>query len=234
MTGCEGEALEVVQSQAAREFAQLWRLGQEIKVESTPRGWDGHVLSVTGPGFAHGDLRLRLVGDYQPSNAALAVAAAHLLDDVPEDAIREGLASTRWPGRLQVIAEGPRVVLDGGHNPAAMVKAGAALRRLIGSEKLVAVFAMLSERDPVQLLGALRTLSPDAVVFTEPASAHGHAISAETLASVYGPGANVARPARMALDQARGLAGASGNVLVCGSLYLVGEVLSLTDLRVST
>ena len=115
-----------------------------------------------------------------------------------------------------------------------MVKAGAALRRLIGSEKLVAVFAMLSERDPVQLLGALRTLSPDAVVFTEPASAHGHAISAETLASVYGPGANVARPARTALDQARGLAGASGNVLVCGSLYLVGEVLSLTDLRVST
>src|SRR5438067_11765684 len=79
VTGCEGEALGVVQSQAAREFAQLWRLGQEIKVESTPRGWDGHVLSVTGPGFAHGDLRLRLVGDYQPSNAALAVAAAHLL-----------------------------------------------------------------------------------------------------------------------------------------------------------
>src|SRR5438094_6632453 len=203
VTGCEGEALEVVQSQAAREFAQLWRLGQEIKVESTPRGWDGHVLRVTGPGLAHGDLRLRLVGDYQPSNAALAVAAAHLLDEVPEDAIREGLASTRWPGRLQVIAEGPRVVLDGGHNPAAMVKAGAALRRLIGSEKLVAVFAMLSERDPVQLLGALRTLSPDAVVFTEPASAHGHAISPEELITVYGPGAQAARPASAALEQAK-------------------------------
>src|SRR2546422_772795 len=189
VTGCEGEALKVVQSQAARESAELWRLGQEIKVESTPRGWDGHLLSVTGPGFAHGDLRIRLVGDYQPSNAALAVAAAHLLDDVPEDAIREGLASTRWPGRLQVIAEGPRVILDGGHNPAAMVKAGAALRRLIGSERLVAVFAMLSERHPVQLLGALRTLAPDAVVFTEPASAKGHAIPAEQLALVYGAGA---------------------------------------------
>jgi dihydrofolate synthase/folylpolyglutamate synthase len=229
VTGCEGEALEIVQSQAARQSAELWRLGHEIKVESTTRGWDGYVLSVTGPGFAHRDLRLRLVGDYQPSNAALAVAAAHLLDDVPEDAVGDGLASTRWPGRLQVIAEGPRVILDGGHNPAAMVKAGAALRRLIGSERLVAVFAMLSERDPVQLLGALRTLSPDAVVFTEPASAHGHAITPERLASVYGAGAHVARRASVALDQARALAGASGNVLVCGSLYLVGEVLSLTD-----
>jgi dihydrofolate synthase/folylpolyglutamate synthase len=229
VTGCEGEALEIVQSQAARQSAELWRLGHEIKVESTTRGWDGYVLSVTGPGFAHRDLRLRLVGDYQPSNAALAVAAAHLLDDVPEDAVGDGLASTRWPGRLQVIAEGPRVILDGGHNPAAMVKAGAALRRLIGSESLVAVFAMLSERDPVQLLGALRTLSPDAVVFTEPASTHGHAITPERLASVYGAGAHVARRASVALDQARALAGASGNVLVCGSLYLVGEVLSLTD-----
>src|SRR5256712_4465868 len=234
VTGCEGEALEIVQAQAARESAALWRLGQEIKVESTSRGWDGHVLSVTGPGFAHRDLRLGLVGDYQPANATLAVAAAHLLDDVSEDAIRDGLASTRWPGRLQVIAERPRVILDGGHNPAAMLKAGAALRRLIGSEKLVAVFAMLSERDPVQLLAALRTLKPEAVVFTEPASAHGHAIEADTLDELYGPGAYVARPAGAALEKARELAGPAGNVLVSGSLYLVGEVLSLTDLRVST
>ena len=110
-----------------------------------------------------------------------------------------------------------------------MVKAGAALRKLIGSERLVAVFAMLSERDPVQLLEALRTLHPDAVVFTEPASARGHAIAAERLAAVYGPGAYVARPAGAALERARELAGSSGNVLVAGSLYLVGEVLSLKD-----
>ena len=234
VTGCEGEALEIVEARAARESAQVWRLGREIKVESQSRGWDGHVLSVTGPGFAHHDLGLRLVGDYQPSNAALAVAAAHLLGQMPDGAIRTGLNSTRWPGRLQVIAERPRVILDGGHNPAAMVKAGAALRRLIGSERLVAVFAMLSERDPVQLLGALRTLAPDAVVFTEPTSAQGHAIPAEQLASVFGAGAHVARPASAALDQARQRAGTSGNVLVCGSLYLVGEVLSLKDLRAGT
>src|SRR6266446_979567 len=69
VTGCEREALEIVEAHAARESAQVWRLGREIKVESQSRGWDGHVLSVTGPGFAHHDLGLRLVGDYQPSNA---------------------------------------------------------------------------------------------------------------------------------------------------------------------
>ena len=69
------------------------------------------------------------------------------------------------------------MILDGGHNPAAMTKSGAALRRLIGTERLVAVFAMLSERDPDQLLAALRKMKPDAVVFTEPGSAGGHAIA---------------------------------------------------------
>jgi len=229
VTGCEGEALQIVEAQAARVSAQLWRLGREVSIESTSLGWDGHVLSVTGPGFVHRDLRLPLVGDYQPANAALAVAAAHLLDAVTDDQVRAGLASTRWPGRLEVIAEHPRVILDGGHNSAAMVKAGAALRRLIGQERLVAVFAMLSERDPVQLLAALRTLKPEAVVFTEPASAQGHVIAPERLAAEYGAGALVARPAGEALERARKLAGTAGNVLVCGSIYLVGEILALRD-----
>jgi folylpolyglutamate synthase/dihydropteroate synthase len=88
---------------------------------------------------------------------------------------------------------------------------------------------MLSERDPVQLLRALRTLTPDAVVFTEPASAHGHVIPPETLAGLYGDGAHVVRPASAAVELAAELAGVSGNVLVCGSLYLVGEVLALRD-----
>jgi dihydrofolate synthase/folylpolyglutamate synthase len=229
VTGCQGEALEIVEARATATSSAIWRLGREIRLESTSLGWDGHLVSVAGPGFEHRDLGLRLVGDFQPANAALAVASAHLLDDVSDDAVRRGLEATRWPGRLQLIAEHPRVILDGGHNPAAMVKAGAALRRLIGDEPLVAVFAMLSERDPVQLVEALRTLRPDAVVFTEPASAHGHAVAPEILSGVYGKDSHVARPASAALERAKELAGETGNVLVCGSLYLVGEILSLKD-----
>jgi dihydrofolate synthase/folylpolyglutamate synthase len=230
VTGCRGEALEIVQARAAEVGAPVWRLGREILVESESLGWDGWRMNVTGPGFEHRDLRLSLAGDYQPENAALAVAAARLLDGgIGHEAVRSGLAAAQWPGRLQVISRRPRVILDGGHNPAAMVKAGAALRRLIGSERLVAVFAMLSERDPVQLLGALRTLRPDAVVFTEPASAHGHAVSPETLDELYGSGSYVARPAAAALERAKEMAGPDGNVLVCGSLYLVGEILALRD-----
>ena len=228
VTGCEGSALSIVEEHARAAGAPVWILGRDVHVESKSRGWEGHTINVTGPGFEHKDLFLPLVGDYQPVNAALAVASAHLLDDISDDDVRLGLQSTRWPGRLQVIANQPRVILDGGHNPAAMMKAGAALRRLIGTEPLVAVFAMLSERDPAQLLAALRTLEPDAAVFTEPESAAGHAVSAELLAQTYGASGCSVLPAAAALERARQMAGQAGNVLVCGSLYLVGEILALS------
>jgi dihydrofolate synthase/folylpolyglutamate synthase len=228
VTGCEGSALSIVQEHARAAGAQVWVLGRDVHVESRSHGWEGHTMNVTGPGFKHKDLFLPLVGDYQPVNAALAVATAHLLDDVSDDQVRQGLQSTRWPGRLQVIAKHPRVILDGGHNPAAMLKAGAALRRLIGTERLVTAFAMLSERDPNQLLAALRALKPDAAVFTEPASAASHAVPADRLAQLYGAGAQSVLPAVAALARARDLAGHEGNVLVCGSLYLVGEILAVS------
>ncbi|MGA7913286.1 MAG: folylpolyglutamate synthase/dihydrofolate synthase family protein [Candidatus Dormiibacterota bacterium] len=227
VTGCRGEALAIVEEHARNAGANLWRLGSEIEVESVSLGWDGHTIAVSGPGFAHDGIHVPLVGDYQPANAALAIAAAHALDDISDRAVHEGIASTRWPGRLQVVASRPRVVLDGGHNPAAMTKAGAALRALIGRQRLVTLFAMLSERDPAQLMAALRTLKPDAAVFTEPLSAAGHSVDAEMLAELYGQGAHHVRPATAALARARELAGPDGNVLVCGSLYLVGEILAL-------
>jgi dihydrofolate synthase/folylpolyglutamate synthase len=227
VTGCEGAALEIVEAHARKAGASVWRLGREVHVESTSKGWDGHMVSVSGPGFVHRDLKVPLVGDYQPDNAALAVATAHALDDVDDKAVRLGLAQTKWPGRLQVIAAAPRVVLDGGHNPAAMTKSGLSLRRLIESERLVTVFAMLSERDPLLLLAALRTLSPDAAVFTEPASAGAHAIPARDLAAMFGSGAEAVVPASAALERAKSLAGRDGNVLVCGSFYLVGEILAI-------
>ena len=126
ITGAVSSALAIVEEHAREAGSPLWVLGRDIHVESSSRGWEGHVLTVTGPNFEYTDLTLPLVGDYQPTNAALAVASAQVLDQITEDHVRGGLQATRWPGRLQVVATGPRVILDGGHNPAALKKAGAA------------------------------------------------------------------------------------------------------------
>ena len=227
VTGCDGVALEIVEEHARRAQAQLWRLRHEIELAVRPQGWAGYSIDVAGPGFEHTGLDLKLLGEYQPANAALAVACAHVITEVSDAAVRNGLAAARWPGRLQLIGEKPRVILDGGHNPAALSKAGRSLRQLIGDERLVVVFGMLSERDPAQVLAAMRTMHPDGAIFTEAPSAGTHAIPASRLAEVYGAGSEAVSDVSEALDRASELAGPDGNVLVCGSLYLVGDVVAL-------
>ena len=62
-----------------------------------------------------------LLGSYQPANAALAIEALRLLRErgwrIPPEAVREGVAAARWPGRFEVVAARPLTIIDGGHNP---------------------------------------------------------------------------------------------------------------------
>src|SRR6202795_1706062 len=84
ITGCEGLALEIVEEHSRKVASSLWRLGHEIRLTSTSKGWDGHALDVAVDGHRYKDLSLPLVGDYQPANAALAVAAAVALGDATD------------------------------------------------------------------------------------------------------------------------------------------------------
>jgi len=101
VTGCEGSALSIVEEHARSAGVPVWVLGRDIQVKVQSRGWEGHVMDVTGPGFEHRDLILPLVGDYQPANAALAIAAAHLLESVTDDPVfvfkESALRRTRSP-----------------------------------------------------------------------------------------------------------------------------------------
>ena len=224
ITGAAPPALAVVAEQAAAAGATLLRLGQEITYEATWAGWDGSELTVTVDGAVHSDLHVPLLGSYQPANAALAVAAAEALGDATPTSVRAGLASTRWPGRLEVFEGAPRIVLDGAHNPAALDRVVPDLRRLVGREPVAVVFAAMADKDVAAMLQRLRGLDPAAIVFTRAASAGDRAAPPADLAAGWGPGAVVVEDAPAAVDRAREAIPARGTVLVCGSLYLVGDV----------
>jgi dihydrofolate synthase / folylpolyglutamate synthase len=223
VTGAEGAALDVVERRADEMGAEVWRLGREIRWESRWRGWNGSTLSVEGPGFAHRDLEIGLLGSWQPANAALAVAASHALGDATEEAVREGLATARWPGRLQPV--GRTLLFDGGHNPAGLRRLVPDVARLAERRPVVVVFGAMTDKELPTMLDELRGLDPVAVVFTAAASAGERAAPPESLAAAWGPGGEAALPASAALRRAHQLGGETGLVLVCGSLYLVGELL---------
>ncbi|MGQ3039422.1 MAG: bifunctional folylpolyglutamate synthase/dihydrofolate synthase [Brevundimonas sp.] len=174
-----------------------------------------------------------LAGPHQIANAGLAVAVALELD-LPEQAIAEGLQAVRWPARLQRLSAGPygeaaraaqaELWLDGGHNPHAGRALAVALaeRQARAPQPTALIVGMLANKDAGGFFEALR--DSDASVFTVPFD--GAAAEPEALAAVargHGLGAQASADVGQALEHALRLG--AGRVVICGSLYLAGEVL---------
>jgi dihydrofolate synthase/folylpolyglutamate synthase len=168
-----------------------------------------------------------LAGKHQADNAALAVAMLLHQDKVrvSRDAMAKGITAARWPARLQLLGEGPltalvpgsRVWLDGGHN----VDAGLAIARHFSkAPPLHLITGMLANKDPSAIVAPLegKLLSLSVV----PAPGH-EAHRPEDFA----PFSDL--PVRAFADVASALLALppGEDVLICGSLYLAGEVLRL-------
>jgi dihydrofolate synthase/folylpolyglutamate synthase len=223
LTAATGEALRVVERRAAGAgAAALWRLGRELRLETRWCGWQGLEIDLDGPGFSYRDLRIGMLGGFQSLNAALAVAAAHALGDANEDAVREGLKAARWPGRLELA--GDRLLLDGAHNQDGVRELVTSLRQLLGDSPVVVVFGAMADKDVAAMLDEVRRLQPERVIFTIASSAVLRAASPSQLAETWGAGSEVRPHAPDALMRAKQIAGSEGWVVVCGSIYLVGEL----------
>ena len=178
-----------------------------------------------------------LAGPHQVENAATAVACAAALGEyaVEPSHLAEGLAAATWPGRLQRLDSGPlRALLpadaelwvDGGHNPAAGAALAAWSAERDDGAPLHLVVGMLDTKDAGGFLAPLAPYATSAVTLTvagEPA-----ALDAEALAAAATAAGMKARAAP-SIEAALALATASARpprVLVCGSLYLAGQVLA--------
>ncbi len=178
-------------------------------------------------------VRLTLDGGHQRGNARVAVAAfesfSRALGRVSDSrAIRHGLETARWPGRLQLIPGAPSILLDGAHN-AAGAEALAAHLALRSGPKPVLLFAAMAGKDVASVLGPL-VPHVAAVVATRPAVLRAaESLDLAAVARACGLPAGAEPDTMRALEKARALAGPGGLVLVAGSLYLVGAVLTLLE-----
>jgi dihydrofolate synthase/folylpolyglutamate synthase len=173
---------------------------------------------------------LALEGAHQKANAALAVRVARELN-VPDKAIDKGLKGTRWPGRLEHIeTERGLAILDGAHNPdgaqalAAYLRSGKSIPpsffgpHIPKNPPVCLVFGALADKAWTEMLDALVPVSAHRV-YVEP---HGRAAAPVEALAARHPG-ETATTVTDALRRARELVGKTGIVVVCGSLYLVGE-----------
>ncbi len=171
---------------------------------------------------------------YQRKNfaAALAAAAAYLGKPLDAATVARVAAHSQVPGRLQVISESPRTILDGAHNPSGLAALVAALPDAAGERPVTAVVSILDDKDAAAML---RELIPATAGLVFTASANRRSLPPATLASLAaqlgGPPAEVEPDARRALARARELAGPGGAVVATGSIYLVADLASAPGAR---
>ena len=171
-------------------------------------------------------LAVALRGRHQLANASLALAALELASEhfpVPEDTLRRGLETVRWPGRLEVMSERPLVILDGAHNPEGVCALADELLELRQGRKIRLLFATMADKEWQLMLGTLAKLA-DEMIFTRVAMER--SADPELLAK----NIPIPVPNRVIPDSQTALAALLDSaqpddiIVVAGSLYLLGEV----------
>ncbi|MHC4199682.1 MAG: bifunctional folylpolyglutamate synthase/dihydrofolate synthase [Planctomycetota bacterium] len=229
----ETSAEEAIAHAARQVGAPLWWVGRDVdlRMQDDPAGQG--VFSVRTPTCTYDGLSIPLAGAHQRENACVAVGLVELargrgLGRVTPDAVREGLARVRWPGRFQEVASRPVTILDGAHNPASVEALLATLAERFGSTRPVYVLSIASDKEWRKMIGALAGTA-GAMVLTSSGSPR--ALAPDDLAGeARRAGVEtvvVEEDAVAALEKARSTAGPDGLVVATGSLYLVGKLLPL-------
>jgi dihydrofolate synthase / folylpolyglutamate synthase len=227
VTGAVEPALAIVRERAAKVGVTLRVVGGDVAYAGRSEGMAGVSVETV---FAGSAVRVRapLRGAFQVANIATAVAVCDALRDtgiaIDAAAVESGCATVRWPGRMDWIEGRPPLLIDGAHNPAGMAAMVASARGLVAGRRCVAIFAAMGNKDVASMAAGLRDLTSEIVV-TAPAVER--AMAPEKLSGLFDPPAAIEPDVAAALEHARRLAGPDGVVVVCGSLYLAGEVLDL-------
>ena len=236
------EALAVVHAEAAGRGVRLIERHTAAVIAHAASAASGR-FGLTTQRAAYGELVVPLAGRHQVENAALAVLAAEALAEatgleIPAGAVAEGLARVQWPGRLQIAGDRPLMLLDGAHNPAACETLACALKDLRDSgayRELTLVFGVLQDKDLDPMLRHLLPLARRLVLtrgqsprFREPREIAFHV---EEQAGKAGVDLVLKADLPAALETARAMSAEGDAVCLCGSLYLVGDAMSLMGIE---
>ena len=220
------EALRTIARASEAQHARLVLVGRDVEARIEAVSLAGVRATIRGLRGTY-PIRLPLLGRHQGVNAATAIAAVELLADrvgpVSAGAVRRGLATVRWPARVELIETRPYTIVDMGHNPASMAALRETLQELLGGRRLVLVFGMLETKDYRTVTAMIAPLA-DAVVTTTPDNPH--ALPAAVLAAEvrkYTARVTALPDRRAAVEHGRALAGPEDVLVVTGSVYLVGE-----------
>lgn len=238
----EPEAMAVIEHAAAEHGCEL-RMPDFAQLEEGAVKWEDGASPFRPFSYKEwADLRTGILGSYQPQNATVALEAVDVLRGrgwrIPDEAVRAGVAQTRWPGRFEIVEggsspDGFAIVVDGGHNPQGARALADSLAEVFPGRKPVFVIGVLEDKDYPRMLEDVLPLGSAFVCVTpdNPRALPAHKLARAirwTGQDLLGCSACVnpvvARDFEDAIRRARELAGPDGLICAFGSLYSVAAL----------
>ncbi|MFA4919828.1 MAG: folylpolyglutamate synthase/dihydrofolate synthase family protein [Thermodesulfovibrionales bacterium] len=249
----EPEAAKVVREKARELSSALYLYGKDFSALLKKSDASGICFDYSDGSIKLKDLTLPLSGEHQMRNASLAVKAADLFLNSPrlrvsasprQDSssrllkyIRDGLASTKWPGRLELVQSNPPILIDGAHNPAAAHVLSKTIKSIFLNKykKIIMVLGIMSDKDMKGIMGPLLPLASEIIVTApsyERAASPGRL--AEIAASLGFSDIRISSTVKEAID----LAIKDGRqmpdsplIVITGSFYTIGEAMEALGRR---
>lgn len=179
------------------------------------------------------NIEIPLAGEYQVDNAACAIKASVILNDlgweIGEEDIKRGLKNVCWRGRFDVIKRKPVVICDGAHNPSGIKSFVESFVRLFTYNRLFVIFGVMNDKD-FSKMGEFIIPHADSLILVEPNVER--ALDPEIMLNDfkrYKREILVIKDVRAAIDHALSRAGEKDIICIVGSLYLVSEALQILE-----
>jgi dihydrofolate synthase / folylpolyglutamate synthase len=239
----DDEVVCVFQEHAHLNESNLKVLGDDVLYTSrfqsgVDRGPHSRVcVGEEADGFEH--MSVPLMGMHQSENCGLALAILIELRshgfDLPERSVSAGLKQINRTGRLEVIFDSPRILIDGAHTPESVRETLKAVGSHLDYESLIVIFGCAMDKDVTAMLGELDR-GADKVLFTR-AAGNPRAVEPDVLLSRFkdeagGKAMAVSMPSvKEAINAAANSVVGNDLVLLLGSFYIAGEAKALIEER---
>lgn len=231
-------ALRVLEEQAKEKKAELITVGRDVRWEKANYGHEVSSLNCfnfQGSRYRLEGLELALLGEHQFDNASVALAVCELLEDkysvnIPESAVREGLRTVKWPGRLELLSDNPKILLDGAHNDDGMKALANALNEykdiIFKRERLVLCLGMLEDKEIEKAVERIAPLAAEIIVTKPDSPRAGDWKKVARLASkLLGEDrVHIVEESKLAVQQGIKMLSAKDMLCITGSLYMLAPV----------
>jgi dihydrofolate synthase / folylpolyglutamate synthase len=218
------EAREVFAAIAAERGAALQFLADRVVSLEARVGRTGTSIDITLADDEPRSFHLAMLGRFQAENAALAwLALRGTRPDVPFTAVQTGFARARLPGRMEIAAIDPPLVLDAAHTPLATDRLLETFRELF-PQPGVLVFGSVAGKRPADMARILAPAFPHVIVTTPGTFKESDPRETWELFHALRPATELEPDPARALARALELSGGTRPILVTGSFYLLGEI----------